>query len=133
MTLKNINVLSFVQLLSIFVTIKYLLTMGMFFFYNNRKPRKFNYRPILYDPEEDARKERLKNRIEAVKREMGVLPEKVEVEKKDFKTEFVSQTRHLKKRKDRVETGKSTFVANNGLLIIIALILLAIFFFWLLR
>lgn len=107
--------------------------MGMFFFYNNRKPRKFNYRPILYDPEEDARKERLKNRIEAVKREMGALPEKVEVEKKDFKTEFVSQTRHLKKRKDRVETGKSTFVANNGLLIIIALILLAIFFFWLLR
>nr|WP_286855958.1 hypothetical protein [Proteiniphilum sp. UBA4988] len=107
--------------------------MGMFFFYNNRKPRKFNYKPILYDPEEDARKEMLKNRIEAVKREMGVLPEKVEVEKKDFKTEFVSQTRHLKKRKDRVETGKSTFVANNGLLIIIALILLAIFFFWLLR
>lgn len=107
--------------------------MGVFFFYNNRKPRKFNHKPILYDPDEEARKERLQKRIESVKREMGVLPEKTEIDKKKFKSEFVSQTRHLKKRKERVETGRNSFLTNNGLLLIIAVILLAIFIFWLLR
>jgi hypothetical protein len=107
--------------------------MGVFFFYNNRKPRKFNYTPILYDPEKEARKEKLQQRIETVKREMGVLPEKTEVDKKNFKSEFVSQTRHLKKRKDRVESGSSSFITNNSLLIIIAVILLVIFLFWFLR
>ncbi len=107
--------------------------MGMFFFYKNRKPRKFNYKPILYDPVEDERKELMEKRIEAVKRKMGVLPEENEIDKKDFKSEFVSQTRHLKKRKDRIESGKNSFVANNGLLIVIAIALFALFFFWLLR
>ena len=41
--------------------------MAKFFFYNNRKPRKINYKPILFDPEEDARKEKLQKRINAVK------------------------------------------------------------------
>lgn len=104
-----------------------------FFFYNNRKPRKFNYKPILYDPDEEARKEKLQKRIEGVKREMGVLPEKEINEKKDFKSDFVSKTKHLKKRQDRVETEKKTYVANNGVLIVVALILLALFYFWLLR
>ncbi|MDD2299377.1 MAG: hypothetical protein PHQ67_03890 [Fermentimonas sp.] len=107
--------------------------MGVFFFYKNRKPRKFNYKPILYDPDEDARKEKLQKRIESVKREMGVMPERTEVDKKDFKSEFVSQTRYLKKRKDREEAGGNSFITNNGLLIIIAVILLLIFIFWLLR
>lgn len=107
--------------------------MGVFFFYNNRKPRKFNYTPILFNPEEDARKEKIQKRTESIKREMGIIPEKTEVDRKDFKAEFVSQTRHLKKRKDRVETGKNSFISNNSLLIIIAVILLAIFLFWLLR
>ena len=106
--------------------------MAKFFFYNNRKPRKFNYTPITYNPDEIERKERLQKRIDAVKREMGVLPEEVVNERKDFKAEFVSKTSHLKKRHDRVESGKNTYVANNGLLIIIALILMAIFFFFLL-
>ena len=63
--------------------------MAKFFFYNNRKPRRFNYKPILFDPDEDARKEKLQNRINAVKREMGVLEEEETKEKKDFKAEFV--------------------------------------------
>lgn len=107
--------------------------MAKFFFYNNRKPRKFNYKPILFDPDEDERKERLQNRINAVKKEMGVLPQEEVKERKDFKAEFVSQTRHLKKRKDRVESGSNSFVSNNGILIIIVVILIAIFFFWLLK
>ncbi len=107
--------------------------MGTFFFYGNRKPRKFNYTSILYDPEEEARKERLQKRIQEIKKEMGVLPEENIVERKEFKTEFISQTHHLKKRKAREATGQGTFFANNGLLIIIVIILFAIFFFWLLR
>jgi hypothetical protein len=107
--------------------------MGTFFFYGNRKPRKFNYTPILHDPVEEARKEKLQKRIQEIKREMGVLPEEKVAEKKEFKTEFISQTHHLKKRKAREASGQHTFFTNNGLLIIIVLILFAIFFFWVLR
>ena len=107
--------------------------MSAFFFYNNRKPRQFNYTPILFNPDEDARKERLQKRIEEVKREMGVLPEEKVVEKKEFKTEFIAQTHHLKKRKERESAGQRNFFSNNGLLIILILILFIIFFFWLLR
>ena len=107
--------------------------MAAFFFYNNRKPRKFNYTPILYNPEEEDRKKNLQERIEKVKREMGVLPEEKPVERKDFKSEFVSQTRHLKKRKERDGSGKSSFFTNNGLLFIILVILFVILYFWILR
>jgi len=63
---------------------------------------------------------------------MGVLPEveENENERKAFKSEFVAQTHHLKKRMDREASGQRTFFSNNGLLIIIILILFAIFFFW---
>jgi hypothetical protein len=107
--------------------------MGVFFFYHNRKPRKFNYTPILYNPEEEERKKKLQERIEKVKREMGVLPEETAVEKKDFKAEFVSQTHHLKKRKEKEDSGKGSALANNRLLILALAVLFAIFFFWFLR
>lgn len=103
--------------------------MGAFFFYNNRKPRKFNYTPILYDPDEEERKKNLQDRIDSVKREMGVLPQQTREEKKDFKSEFVSQTHHLRKRKEK---GNSVF-ANSRLLIVILVVLFAIFYFWILR
>ena len=106
--------------------------MAKFFFYNNRKPRRFNYKPILFDPDEDARKEKLQNRINAVKREMGVLEEEETKEKKDFKAEFVLQTKHFKKRQERVESGRSSFISNNGILIIIVVIIIAAYFYWLL-
>lgn len=108
--------------------------MGSFFFYNNRKPRKFNYSPILFNAEEEERRERLQKRIEDVKKEMGVLPgsEEEATAKKEFKSEFISQTRHLKKRMESDAAGKPSFFANNGLLIIILVVLFAIFFFWLL-
>lgn len=105
--------------------------MGVFFFYKNRKPRQFNYKPILYDPDKEVRKERLEQRIQEIKKEMGVLSEE-EVTKKEFKPEFISQTRHLKKRKARAESGQNPFYTKNWLLIIIVLALLAIFFFWIL-
>ena len=42
--------------------------MGMFSFYNMRKPRQFEHKPIYWDP----RKEKLEQRIHKVKMEMGV-------------------------------------------------------------
>lgn len=107
--------------------------MATFFFYNNRKPRKFNYQPILYNPEEEERQKRLQERIEKVKREMGVLREEEARELKDFKAEFISQTRHLKKRKEKESGGARSFFSNNGLLVIILVILFAVFYFWILR
>ena len=63
---------------------------------------------------------------------MGVLEEEETKEKKDFKAEFVSQTKHLKKRQDRVESGRSSFISNNGILIIIVVVLIVAYFYWLL-
>ena len=104
-----------------------------FFFYQNRKPRQFHHIPILYDPEQEERKKKLQQRIEEIKREMGVLPPLEGEEKTDFKSEFLSQTRHLKRRMERKDAGKQPFFTNNGLLFVIILILLAIFYFWILR
>lgn len=108
--------------------------MGTFFFYNNRKPRQFNYKPILYDPDEEARQERLQKRIRDIKKEMNVLdPEEEQHGKPDIKGEFLAQTKHLKRRKEKEEEGSTSFLANNGLLLVILLILLGIFFFWILK
>lgn len=108
--------------------------MATFFFYNNRKPRKFNYQPILYNPEEEARQTRLQKRITDIKKEMGVeLSEKDKTQKTDLKEEFIQQTTHLRRRKERESSGKKAFFTNNGLLFLILLALLAVLFFWILR
>ena len=101
----------------------------MFFFYNNRKPPKFGYKPILYNPEKEERDERLTKRIAQVKREMGVLPQE---EKTDFRKEFLSKTSHLRKRKEREAAGGKAFFTNNGLLMVILLALFVLFVLWLL-
>lgn len=107
--------------------------MGIFFFYNNRKPRQYNYKPILYNQDEEERQKRLQDRIAQIKREMGVLPAETTFEKKDFKSEFVSQTRHLKKRMEGSESGRKPFFAKNGLLFILLIVFFAIFYFLVLR
>jgi hypothetical protein len=106
--------------------------MGVFFFYNNRKPPKYGYKPILYNPEKEERDNRLAQRILDIKREMGVLPEEEVQERTDFKSEFLAQTSHLKKRKDREASGGKAFFTNNGLLLVILLALFVIFVLWLL-
>ncbi|MCW1734612.1 hypothetical protein [Anaerorudis cellulosivorans] len=107
--------------------------MGTFFFYNNRKPRQYKYKPILYDPDEEERKEKLNRRIHEIKKEMNALtPEEDTNKAEEIRGEFLAQTKHLKRRKEREEAGKSSFLTNNGLLIVILLFLLAILFFWIL-
>ena len=107
--------------------------MGVFFFYNNRKPRKFNYTPILYDPEKEERQERMQKRIREIKRELNMEVEDAPLKRPEFKSEFLSQTKHLKKRKDRESSGQTAFFTSNRILIIALVVLLGLFFFWLLR
>lgn len=104
-----------------------------FFFYNNRKPRKFGYTPILYNEEEEARKKKLEKRVLEIKKEMGVIPDEPKQEPKAFKSEFVSQTRHFRKRKEKESAGKDSFLSNNLVLILIIALLFAIFYFWIMR
>ena len=61
----------------------------MFFFYNNRKPRQFNYKPILYNPDKDEFNER----VIKVKKEMRVI-ENSEL-KPTIKGEFIRHTQYI--------------------------------------
>lgn len=42
--------------------------MALFSFYNVRKPRQFNHKPIYWDPHKEAMEERVRK----MKREMGL-------------------------------------------------------------
>ncbi len=109
--------------------------MGVFFFYNNRKPRKFNHVPILYNPEEEARKKRMQTRIQEIKKEMNMAEESDESPRQtvNFQEAFLSETRHLKKRKDREARGETPFFTNNIVLFVLILALIALFYFFFLR
>lgn len=108
--------------------------MGMFFFYNNRKPRKFNYKPILYDPDKEERKEQMEKRIqrmrEEVAREEGrTIEVPQETKKVDFGEEFLSQTKYLKRRKEREKNANKPFFTNNITVVLLIIALLFIFYF----
>lgn len=108
--------------------------MGLFFFYNNRKPRKFNYKPILFDAEEEERKARLEKRIRDIKREMNIeVEEDVSTKKTDFKEAFLVESKHLKKRKAREADGDKPFFTNNTSLVLIIIALLVLFYLLFLR
>ena len=112
--------------------------MGMFFFYNNKKPRKFNYTPILYDPDREERKEQMEKRIrrirEEVAREEGKTVETPrEAVSPDFGEAFLSQTRYLKRRKEKERTGNKPFFTNNFTVFLLIILLLVIFYFVFMR
>ena len=91
-------------------------------FFRNRKPRTYNYQPILYNPEKEQRDGELAQRIADVKREMGILPPEETKPNTDFKAEFVSQTHHLRKRKNREAAGEQALFTSNRFLVIILVI-----------
>lgn len=91
----------------------------MFFFYNNRKPRDFSYKPILYNPDKDEFNER----VIKVKKEMGVI-EDTEL-KPTIRGEFVRNTKHLRRKINNEEsTGKSN--SKRNITLIIFLVILAV-------
>ena len=111
----------------------------MFFFYNNRKPRKFQHRTILFDSDEEARKERMEKRIRRIQEEVAKEERKQTemdnnlVEKTDFGKEFVSQTKFLKRRKEREEGGDTPFFTNNITIVLILAVLIVLFYLLFLR
>ncbi len=91
----------------------------MFFFYNNKKPRSFNYKPILFNPDKDEFNER----VHKVKKEMGV------VEDTDYqptiKGEFIRNTEHLRRKVNKEgSSGKSTSKRNTKLAIFLVVLII---------
>lgn len=112
--------------------------MGVFFFYNNRKPRKFQHRTIMFDSDEEARKEKMDKRIRRIKQEVAREDgHEIEFEdttkKTDFGKEFVSQTKFLKRRKEREESGSKPFFTNNITIILALAALIVLFYLLFLR
>ena len=94
--------------------------MALFSFYNMRKPRQFDHKPIYWDPH--------KERISKVKREMGV-EEPLEEYKPHIKGTFIEGTSHLKKSVGRGEDSRARRYKNVKLAV--ALAVLAAFFWYL--
>lgn len=98
--------------------------MGIMSFYSMRKPRRFDHRPIYFDP----RKEALDERVRKVEVEMGVREEDTEEYKPSIKGSFVEGTHHLRKSREKGDTNRTRESKNIRLVIIIAVLA---FLYWL--
>ncbi|MCC8132307.1 MAG: hypothetical protein LUG96_07680 [Tannerellaceae bacterium] len=98
--------------------------MALFSFYNVKKPRQFEHKPIYYDPKKEAMEER----ISKIKREMG-MEEAEEEYKPSVKGTFIEGTSHLKKSRLKGEDIRGRKYKNVKLAVI--LILLAVLFWYL--
>lgn len=100
--------------------------MALFSFYNVRKPRQYEHKPIYWNP----RKEALDERARKIKREMG-LEESLDDYKPQIKGTFVEGTLHLKKSQEKGDDSRSR-VYKNMKLIIVAVILGVLYWylFW---
>ena len=112
--------------------------MGMFFFYNNRKPRKFSHSPIFFDPDKEERREQMEKRIRRIKEEVAReegLPIETpqEPRKTNFGEEFLSQTKYLKRRKERESDDRKPFFTSNITIVLLIIALLFILYFVILR
>jgi hypothetical protein len=92
--------------------------MGIFQFYNVRRPRQYEHKPIFYDP----RKEALEKRIHKVKMEMGVEEMDYEQYKESIRGSFVEGTSHLKKSREKGIDSRDRLYRNMRLILIIVLL-----------
>lgn len=97
--------------------------MAFFSFYNVRKPRQFEHKPIYWDPQKEA----LEERVRKVKREMGMEEESLENYKPQIKGTFIEGTSHLKRSVDRGDNSRSREYKSVKLLVALAVLLLL---FW---
>jgi hypothetical protein len=93
--------------------------MALFSFYNVRKPRQYEHKPIYWDPHKEA----MEDRIRKVKREMG-MDEDLTVEdyKAEIKGSFIEGTSHLKKSRDKGHDSRSRSYKNMKLLLAVAIL-----------
>lgn len=95
--------------------------MAFFSFYNMRKPRHFDHKPIYWDPH----KEELEERIRRVKRESGQTSEddvSGEDYKEDIKEGLLENMSHLKKSREKGHDSRSRASVNMKLLLAVALL-----------
>ncbi len=93
--------------------------MGLFF--NIRKPRKFDHKPIYFDPDKEA----LEKRVEKIKRELG-MDDAEPYRRSEIKGTFLEQTKHLKRRNATPE--KSTKDRNIKLAVILVCLIIVLWF-----
>lgn len=101
--------------------------MGMFSFYNLRKPRQFEHKPIYYDP----RKEALEKRIHKAKVELGVEELDPEQRKEAIRGSFIEATTHLKKSKDKGDDVRNRVYKNMRLILILVILAVIYWYFYL--
>lgn len=100
--------------------------MALFSFYNVRKPRQYEHKPIYWD----AHKEAMEDRMHKVKREMG-LEEVDEQYRPRIKGTFVEGTSHLKKSTDKGDNTRSRGYKNVTLLVVLVILgVLYWFLYW---
>ena len=92
----------------------------MFFFYNNKKPRQFGYKPILYNPDKDEFNER----VHKVKKEMGVIEDSEY--KPTIKGEFIRNTDHVRRKVSKDEGTDRSNSKRNIKLVIFLVVLIVI-------
>lgn len=95
--------------------------MALFSFYNQRKPRQFDHKPIYWD----QRKEASEARMSRIKREMG-MEEPLEDYRPNIKGTFVEGTSHLKKSQMRGDTSSSR-ISRTIKLAVAAIVLIVLF------
>lgn len=91
--------------------------MALFSFYNMRKPRQYEHKPIYWDPHKEAMEERVRK----VKREIGV-NESQEEYKPQIKGTFIEGTSHLKKSLDRGDDARSRKYKSVKLIVAVAVL-----------
>ena len=101
--------------------------MGVFSFYNMRKPRQFDHKPIYFDP----RKEALEKRIRKVKWELGVEEPDFELYKEEIRGSFIEGTSHLKKSKEKGDDIRNRVYKNMRLLLVLSILGFLLWFFFL--
>jgi hypothetical protein len=101
--------------------------MGIFHFYNVRKPRQYDHKPIYFDP----RKEALEKRIHKVKMELGVEETDYEQYKEAVRGSFIEGTTHLKKSKDKGDDIRNRVYKNMRLILVLAILGVIFWYFYL--
>ena len=94
--------------------------MALFSFYHVRKP-------IYWDPHKEAMEER----VQKVKREMGIEEDDLAHYKPHIKGTFIEGTSHLKKSLDKGDDSRSRSYKNVKLIVLVVLLAALYWFFYL--
>lgn len=95
--------------------------MGIFYFYNQKKRRTFNYQPLYHDP----KKVEMEKRIRKIQRELDGDTSEISLE--DYKDRLEgaisNQSKHLKRSYNKGETKQKRSQKNWWLILIVVLLI----------